>query len=211
MIIVEQDEPIEVTSDYQDISFLYSERQTINIFANTSLYEIKFFNVEDEFKNELLYIYGSNNNYAMLDNCQKSIFNPEEVICTISKEKIEEILSINNEQFKVGAITEGFGIYQFLHILNITINYENVQKENIYLEIKEIMGGTTETDVPIGFVTNATYIPNFISAKFEDIKFFKKTVKMPLMLFYSYSSEGDYNFKFNNTKEMVKNDIFSIS
>ena len=36
-------------------------------------------------------------------------------------------------------------------------------KNNIFLEIKEMEGGTTEKNVPIGFITNVTEIPNFVS------------------------------------------------
>ena len=207
IITLEQDNPMVFDSSRKDISFLYSERQTINIFANRSLYELKFNTQESLFVNDLFYIYGSNNNYALLDKCQLSIDSSNEVICEISKEKIEEILLKNNDQFKIGVMNNEIGAIPFNHILNITINYENIQKEDIFLEIKELLGGSTETDVPVGFITNVTEIPNFISEKFDDIKYFKKIHGRPLMLFYSYPFETEEDIIFNNTEEILKNNI----
>ena len=68
-------------------SFLYSSNQIINISENISIYELKFkFNT---YYDKILYIYGNKDNYAVLDNCEKA---DQELICLISKEKIEEIL-----------------------------------------------------------------------------------------------------------------------
>ena len=184
------------------IPLLYSDRQEINIKDNESLYELKFDIVE--YNNEPLYIYGSNNNYANFDSCDN---NTNEITCQISKEILEEILVKNNEQFKVGAMSDIKGILSFEHISNITIKYENVQKQDIYLEINEIIGGSTKKGVPVGLVTNVTEIPNFISAKFDDMKYFKKVTGRPLILFYNYSFDIDYKMKSNYTEEVIINDI----
>ena len=184
------------------IPLLYSDRQEINIKDNESLYELKFDIVE--YNNEPLFIYGSNNNYANFDSCDN---NTNEITCQISKEILEEILVKNNEQFKVGAMSDIKGILSFEHISNITIKYENVQKQDIYLEINEIIGGSTKKGVPVGLVTNVTEIPNFISAKFDDMKYFKKVTGRPLILFYNYSFDIDYKMKSNYTEEVIINDI----
>ena len=201
-IIIEQKELVEFEFCNDYVSFLYSDRQTINITDNKKLYELKF-KIEEYYK-EPFYIYGSNNNYANLDNCSLDL---NEITCKITKENLEEILVEKNEQFKIGAMNETLGIISFEHILNITINYEIAQKQDIYLEIKEIIGGTTEIGVPVGLVTNVTEIPNFISAKFEDMKYFKKVSGRPLILFYNYSFEIEYDMQSNYTEEVVKNDI----
>ena len=112
------------------IPFLYSDKQVINIIDNNeynlmfekeiynkesltlnnqdNMYELKF--KIEEYYNEPLYIYGINNNYAILDNCEKI---GKELICKISKEKLEEILVQNKEQFKIGAMNENYGIISF--------------------------------------------------------------------------------------------------
>ena len=184
------------------IPFLYSDKQEINIDDKTELYELKF--KFEAYNKDPLYIYGSNNNYANLDNCHHDT---KEITCKIPKEKLEEILVYKNEQFKIGAMNENLGVISFDNILDITIKYENVQKQDIYLEIKEIIGAKTEIGVPVGLVTNVTNIPNFISAKFEDMKYFKKVSPRPLILFYNYTFEIDYYMKSNYTKEVVINNI----
>ena len=201
-IIFEQNDVIEFELSNKYISFLYSERQIINISNETS-YELKF--KSEAYNKDPLYIYGSNNNYAILNDCNN---NTSEITCKISKEKIEEILVNKNEQFKIGAMNEDLGVISFENILDITINYENAQRQDIYLEIKEIIGGTTKIGIPIGLVTNVTDIPNFISAKFDDMKYFKKVSGRPLILFYNYSFEIEYDMKSNYTeKGEVINDI----
>ena len=51
-----------------------------------------------------------------------------------------------------------------------------------------------------------TDIPNFISAKFEDMKYFKKVTGRPLILFYNFSYEVEYIMKSNYTEEEVVKD-----
>ena len=137
-IIIEQDQALKFNQYNETIPFLYSDEQIINIYNNTTSCELKF--KFDAFNDNILYICGSNNNYALLDNCQ---IKGEEVNCNIKKETIEEILTSNSEKFKIGAINDNVGIIPFDQILDITINYENVQKEEIYLNIIRVIGGTT--------------------------------------------------------------------
>ena len=56
----------------------------------------------EEYDNEILYLYGEVNNSLILDNCQK---NENDLNCTLTKEKLEEILVKNNEQFRVEALS----------------------------------------------------------------------------------------------------------
>ena len=201
-IMIEQDNPIlfEVYDNYYPL--LYSDRQTININDNQTSYELKF--KKESYRNEVLYIYGSNNNYAIFDNCQD---NTTDITCKISKEKLEAILVKNNDRFKIAGMSDTLGVISYDNILDITINYENVQKQDIYLAINKVIGGVTETGIPVGLVTNVTEIPNFISAKFDEMKYFKKVSGRPLILFYNYSFEIDYNIQSNYTEETIINDI----
>ena len=56
-------------------------------------------------------------------------------------------------------------------------------------------------------VSNVTEIPNLISAKFDDMKYFKNVASRPLILFYNYDFEIDYIMKSNYTKEVIISDI----
>ena len=79
-------------------------------------------------KNDILYIYGEGNNYAVLDNCGN---NEAKLYCKLTKTKLEEILRINGERFKIGSMNDNVGIIKFNHIFDIIIKYENITKENI--------------------------------------------------------------------------------
>ena len=109
------------------IPFLYSERQIIEIKDEIECYNLKF--KIEEYDNEILYLYGEVNNSLILDNCQK---NENDLNCTLTKEKLEEILVKNNEQFRVEALSEIEGLVKFIGVLNITINYE-IDKKKIYI------------------------------------------------------------------------------
>ena len=103
--------------DYE-IPLLYSDRQIIDIKDNIESYHLKF--KIGTYNDELIYLYGEVDNYLILYNCEK---NDNELNCEITKEKLEEILVKNNEQFRVGAINFNEGLVNFISVLNITINY----------------------------------------------------------------------------------------
>ena len=162
-------------------SFLYSYDQKINISENISIYELKFK------YNTILYLYGNKDNYAVLDNCEKT---EKEIICLISKEKIEEILISTNDEFKLGAINDILGVLEFTNVYPININYENVQKEDIYIELKQNYDIGIEYGAPLSFETNVSEIPNLISDKSDIISnvtfYFKKMNGKCLMLMVEY-------------------------
>ena len=153
---------------------------------------------------ELLYIYSSNNNYAYLNNCHVYY---DDVTCKISREEIEEILVKNNEAFQLGEMNDNIGLVTFKHVLDITFYYKYIEKEDIFLEINQLVGGTSEIDVPVGFLTNVTDIPNLMTEKFEDNKYFRKFDGRPLMLLQTFTSEVNYDWDVNENKETILNDI----
>ena len=199
-ITIEQNELIEFKQYFSHIPFLYSDKQTINIDVDQAPYELKF--KIQKYNNDLLYIYGSNNNYAILDNCQSEA-EAEVLTCKIEKEKIESILTENNEQFKIGAINDTIGLIPLEHILNITIKYENVEKEDIIIQLTKIVGGVTEVGTPFAYETNITDFPSFISQKFEKIFYIKKINGRPLMIFCDNPEETDKSPLKNNSQETV--------
>ena len=181
--------------------FLYSDRQTINIEDTEEKYELKF-NVET-YNNEFFYIYGSYNNFAILDNCETDF---QQFKCTITKVKIEEILTRNNEQFKIGLINDNIGIIPLEHILNITISVEKIQKEDIFMRLTKIVGGISEIGTPFAYETNITNFPNFISEVFTDIFYIKKISGRPLMLFCVMPDKTDILPIRNSSQTMHIND-----
>ena len=211
-IIIIQDEFLEVNRISNSIPFLYSDKQTININDKINSYHIKF--KMESYNNDLLCIYSSTyntniqNNYeifAIFDNCFKNE-NENILDCEISKEKIEEILTINNRKFKIGALIDYSGLINMDNIMDITINYENVIKEDIYIGLTKLIGGITEKGVPLGYETNITKIPNLNSELFNNC-YFKKTNGKPLLFLFIYPLEFDSPSLYYSNDEKILNNI----
>ena len=188
------------------IPFIYSYEQKINLNDDIPLYELKFkFN---SYYDEILYIYGAKDNYAILDNCEKSA---NELICKISKEKIEEKLIFNNETFRLAAIKDTFGVIYLDPVFPIIINHGDVQKEDIFVQLVKLVGGITEIGTPFALETNITQISNLISAHANIIPnatcYFKKMTGKPLMLLVEYNFEGENIAIQDSQKELIYNDI----
>ena len=199
-IYIYQDDFIDVIQNFYHIPFLYYDEQIINI-DNKNSYELKF--KLGSYNNDVLYIYGESNNYAILDNCK---INGNDLICNISKDKLEEILILSGEQFRVGTMNDDIGLFQFEFVFNITIIYNNVIKEDLFIGLTQIINGITERGIPVGVETNITSIPNFI-ATINRTEYFKKTTGRPLILFYNYLYGTEETFKINIKKEEIFNDV----
>lgn len=182
--------------------FLYSDRQTIDIKNDIESYNLKF-NVEI-YNNELLYLYGEVKNSLILDKCQK---NEKELNCKVSKEKLEEILAKNNEQFRVGALHDNAGLVKFIGVLNITINYKIDKKEDIYIGIIGTLTKESDLLVPFGFETNVTNISNLYSDIIDNC-YFKKFNDNPLLFLCRLDQTPKEPFSFGNiTNEIVLNNL----
>ena len=201
-IVITQEGFLNLKQYKYEIPFLYSDKQAINIDENIETYKL-IFNIES-YNNDILYIYGQNNNYAVLDNCN---ITETKLNCIITKDKIEEILILNNEQFKIGAMNDNIGIINLVNIFDITINYENVQKEDIYLKFTKIADEITEIGTPICLETNITSIPNLISEINNEYYYFKKYEGRPLMAFLNFQEEIERDFTLNITEEINYTDI----
>ena len=119
-IIINCNETLRLRQINYDISFIYANKQTINIYPEGSdIYDLSFLVLR--YSNDLLYLYGDNNNYVALDNC---IYDKNNVNCSISKAKIEEMLAAIDsavkeageaaDDFKADAplaISKGFSSY----------------------------------------------------------------------------------------------------
>ena len=194
--------------DY-DIPFIYSDKQIINIENDKDIYEFKF--NFDSYNNDILYIKGKYNNYMVLDNCET---NNKELICSLSKEKLEEILILNNDNFILGTINDNIGLIVFVLVHDININYEINEKEDIYISITNLLQNTTEEGTPIAYETNLTSIPNinsdFFTLQFNETDqycYFKKSnININLMLLCLINSTRE-TFLGEITEEIILNHI----
>ena len=190
-IIIFQQEFFGVEQLNYDIPFLYSTQQNIEIKEEKESYNLKFF--FENFNDEILYIYGERNNSIIIDKCQK---NDNELNCEISKDKLEEILIKNNEQFKIGAINDTIGIINFYSISNININNEIDKKEDIYVEITDLLSSFSREGTPIAFKTNVTNTPSINSDIFK-LCYFKKNKESPLLYLCNFS-RGTSSYKIDD-------------
>ena len=165
-----------------DIPFLYSEEQIINISEQEKTYYL-YFQI-NMYYNDFLVLYDleTKMKYATLNDCQ---INNGKLKCSISKEKLEEILSINNEKFGVIAINDEIGMIPLIFIKNISINYYPIEKEDIFINLIKVIDAMTETGNPIALFTNITSIQDLNTLKFGYCRF-KKTKHNPLFMLCYY-------------------------
>ena len=181
------------------IPLLYSDNQTIIINEQNDEYYLIF--KIGQYNNEVLFLNGISNNYAKLESCN---IDKRKLNCKISKKKLEEILTINNEQFKVKAINDEIGIIQLDFVGSITLNYNITNKEDIYVGINKILNNMTEEGIPIAFETNVSSISNLKTYKFNDIGgycYFNKIQINPLLLLCIYQAG------YTSNKKSLKNEM----
>jgi len=143
------------------LPFLYSDFQNYNLSLNQSSNTLKFkVDTAENYNNELLYIYGEKNNYAILDNCE---VHDKELHCVLQNSIIEKILTINGESFKIGIIHDKIGIKPQDNILNISIYYENITKTEISVGFTKYITYTSEVGAFFGFETDYTEKIDFIT------------------------------------------------
>ena len=193
-IIITSDIYIEVKQFDYSISFLYSDRQKINIDFNSQIHlTFKY----ETYSNDILYLYGSYNNSLLIEKCEPN--SNKEIICELEHEKLGKIIP-NVDYFQIGAINDNFGVYLLNNILPIEIRIDDIdQKEDIYVQLNEPFGLNTEIGLPFGYITNITDIDNLITEK-DDICYFKKVTGMPLLYACIIEYEKSYYFS-RQTKE----------
>ena len=111
-----------------EISFLYSEKQEINIKQYETTYKLVF--KQYKYDNRPLYLYQNDIRSVMLDNCKSE---NKEVSCDIIDEKILQILSKSKETYSLVEKLDNEGLYEFNSVLDISFTYEVVKRD---LEIK---------------------------------------------------------------------------
>ena len=164
----------------------------------------------------MLYSKNNKNKYIFL-NCNGET---KELNCKIKKDKLLEILSYSSEKFLLSQLIDSEGILNFDEVFEITINYLNITKKEIFINITKLIDmNEGHNDYPlieknsyIIFETNISDIPKIFTNYFniETTKneinncLFKKSNEQKddkLLLLCEANSEGNYRLE-------LKEDIY---
>ena len=184
--------------DDLNILDLYSDKQIINLNDGKQSYDLIFKIVS--YNGEKLILNGG----TVLDNCiQKN----DELICTITKKKVEEYLFEQSGQKFLGLtyLNSNYRITKFPMIPKIEVIYDNIQKTNINVLITKVIQNVAEHDTPIAYETNVNDIENiYMDLESFDLTFesekeekkascgFRKYDNSPLLLVCFLNRVGEY-------------------
>ena len=180
------------------VPFIYSNLQNINIDNTKDTYDIKLRYLE--YNNEKLILSKKNEEsfYVLLDKCN---FEKNDILCKINRDKIKEILGYDGEIFELNYFDNNIGqLISLENVFNIKINYNSIQKENIYIGITNLLTNDIENNSYIAYETNITNINNLISNKFklnkndstEMLYFLKKDSNQALLLICKMANIGTF-------------------
>ena len=130
---------------------LYVDEQTINVEESKNIYEIKF--KIHSYNQERLFLM-KRDGIFYLEKCYE---NKNELICPISKERLEEIMESNNEEFRYrfnnGEYSGELQVSSYLYV-----NYKYTKKEDIYVKITKLLSKCAQEETTIAYATNITNI-----------------------------------------------------
>ena len=191
--------------------FLYSEEQNITIDEENQEYYLSFRIFS--YNNEDIFLYISTSYFAKsakLD-CEK---NMETLNCKISKQKLDELMTINIEQSKIAYLNNNLGNVIFNYTGNVTLNHYNItNKVDIYVTLTRLLNSNTDFGIPIAYETNVTSLEDLNTYEFLDTAglayincYFRKIKTNPLLLLCLYKPGGQRYSK-NLYEEMILENI----
>ena len=152
---------LEIIKLDKDIIDLYSDIQTINVTDNKDIYELKFKIIS--YNNQILY----EDLYHNPIECFQE--NNDLLICKITKEKLEGLMSVEGEEIKIISFNNDNDFFQYLYLVPpIKVYFNNIKnKEDIYVNINKLL---TKEEPPYGgiiaYETNITSISYVFSGAF---------------------------------------------
>ena len=139
--------------------FLYSDIQEINVQKEKDEYNLKF--KISTYNNELLVLADQKNNFSkiFLNNCQQK---RKDLTCLIKKTQIEDMLVYNENEFQVSCLYDKYGELILYNAFPIKINYHNVTKDNITVEINKLKEKIFDINNFVTYETNVDSIDIFL-------------------------------------------------
>ena len=144
--------------------FIYYDNQVINVVKEEEYYEIKLKTLE--YNNEQLILFNKEQEYSNIIFYEYN-YDGKEIIYKINKTKIEEILAYSRQIFELKYLDYNVGeLFKFNNVLNIIINYNSIQKENLYIKIKQSTDYYINVNSFFTMIINYTDINDVISNTF---------------------------------------------
>ena len=148
-------------------------------------------------------------NYYILDDCK--IVN-EELICNISKEKLESNLKTLG-LYNLNYLINGYEYSSFHSVLGINIKYsDTIQKQDIYIKITKLLTNSNKYIGKVTYETNYSTIPeletdtfslyftNIVSLSQEAFTCYFKKNKINNLMLLCYVSSGN-NYKLSKIEK----------
>lgn len=143
---------LKVKKKDSNIINLYSDVQKINIESGINTYNLKF-KINSYNKEKLFFTKDSI--YTYLEKCSVS---EKELNCYIDKEKLEEIMAKNEENFMIEYLDDNHMFNKLNLILEIKIIHKYVIKKDIFVDITKLLVNCSESDTYIAYKTNVSDI-----------------------------------------------------
>ena len=178
-----------------EVPILYSPYQEINLEESTTKIYLDFKIIS--YNNEPLIIHDKWMGILSLENCKKV---SNDLKCEISIEKLNVIARQNNE-YDLLCLSDVLGYFELSLVREISINYPDSPKIDIYLGLKKIIENEIDLGSCFSFETNITNMSKIktysIELSTDDIRhkciFIKHEETSPLLLTCYSTSEGIYS------------------
>ena len=152
----------QIEAKHLTIPFIYSEPQKINLDEDKEKYDLKF--KVASFQGEKLALVDKLDNYSITDFDQV-IFKENEIICSIKKEKIEEVMT-NSFEPRLVFLDSELGAFDFEFVLGINVQYSK-PKQDVQVTIESALNAISERQSISAFETNISDISPLTTKKFQ--------------------------------------------
>ena len=198
--VISKAENIQVKQLDSSFSFLYSDKQKIEINDQNEKYTLSFKHID--YDQKPLILYKNEMRFIKLDNCRKD---NNEIKCEVNKSNLLSILSLSGEKFFLGEKVENEGLCTFNSVFDINIFYTKTKQE-IKVKIEKLLTPIVSKNEFIAFETDVSDISLLTSDYFEiqtktnnDINnnnlkcLFKKNERIKLLLLCEAVNEGKFS------------------
>ena len=198
----------------EEIPFLYSEPQDVYLNNPKDYYDLIFKYERGYPVYAVLSAKEEANTFTLLNNCSRKNGN---LVFHIKKESLEELFTYNSS-LTVSYLTKQYGPFKYEFVLDINNLYDQT-KEDINIELTEVLNTISEVNSLIAIRTNITQIGPLTSKmfllKFYDRSqsytkkcFFKKydNNETSMFLFCEMDEKGKFDF-FIEEEKIILNDI----